>query len=136
MSVEVRVQVKPTSRQLRHAVLRGVATAIVEETKAAYLARSKGEPYKDDEGWKPLDPDWEKRKVKEERPSDIGIYKGELLEDVLKLSYEILGNSISIKIDSDHAQYFNKERPILYIPDNDTIKEYIFASMKEVANDN
>lgn len=136
MSVEVRVHVRPTSRQLRHAVLRGVATAIVEETKAAYLARSKGEAYKNDEGWKALDPAWAARKFNEEKPTDIGIYEGELLEQVLKLSYEILGNSISIKIDSDHAEFFNKERPILYIPDSDTIKGYIHQSLKEVGNDN
>lgn len=136
MSVEVRVHVRPTSRQLRHAVLRGVATAIVEETKAAYLARSKGEPYENNEEWKALDEAWVKRKQSEERPTDIGIYNGELLQDVLKLSYEILGNSISIKIDSDHAEFFNKERPILYIPDSDTIRGYIHESLKEVGNDN
>lgn len=133
MSVEVKVQVKPTSGQLRKAVLIGVATAIIEETKKAFDARSRQEDYLDAPEWLPNSDKWTARKVRAGESDLIGVQTGELREEVMTLTYEIYGSTVHISINNEHAGLFDGKRPILYVPPNDVIQKYIAQAIREAS---
>lgn len=133
MSVEVKVQVKPTSGQLRKAVLIGVATAIIEETKKAFEARSRQEDYLDAPEWLPNSDKWTDRKVRAGESDLIGVQTGELREEVMTLTYEIYGSTVHISINNEHAGLFDGKRPILYVPPNDVIQKYIAQAIREAS---
>lgn len=133
MSVEVKVQVKPTSGQLRKAVLIGVATAIIEETKKAFEARSRQEDYLDSPKWPANSEEWTARKVRAGESDLIGVQTGELREEVNALTYEVYGTTVKVSIFNEHADFFDAKRPTLYVPPNDVIRQYIAKAIREAS---
>lgn len=136
MSIEVRVNVRPTSKQMRAAILRGVATAIIEETKRAYIARANGVEYEAVDPWPAISDQWKARKLSEGRSQLIGIYTTELIDEVMALNYESTSNQITIKLNTEWADYFDNNRPVLYVPSTDVINEYVAASIQEAISGN
>ena len=134
MPAEIRLRRKPESRQFRNAVLKGMATAIIEETKKAFEARANSDYYEESEPWQPLSSAWLDHKVKGGYPSQIGIYQGSLEQAILSLGYDIQGNSVHIKVENDHADAFDSVRPLLYLPPMAVISEYIARSIQEASS--
>lgn len=136
MSIEVRVNVRPTSKQMRAAILRGVATAIIEETKRAYIARANGVEYEAADPWPAISDQWKARKLSEGRSQLIGIYTTELIDEVMTLAHDPSSNQITIKLNTEWAGYFDNNRPVLYVPSTDVINEYVAASVQEAISGN
>lgn len=136
MSLIVKLQDLPRQRQLRNAILVGIAKGIISETQKAYQARSLGESYFDAPPWSDNSEEWTAIKSEEGRSTAIGFYTGDLFEEVLSLGFEIHNTEIHISVDSPYAEYFDEEHPIIFVPSTDILRDYIAEEIRRVGSDN
>lgn len=136
MNLELRVKHRPKNKQLHNAILKGVATAIITETQKAFEARSQSIDYPGAEPWPLNSAKWTIRKLNKNQSSLIGIQTGSLEQAVYSLTYEISDNQVIIRLDNEHASEFNKKHPILVVPENDVIQEYIARAIQESISGN